>query len=114
MRLSGTDARNDEPLPTTEDHNAHVARRRIALMLRANTRDSEQVSCGDEVYFWRDNVGWIGPARVIKVESHGIEVWLNGSVKTASTNRVRRMSNRETDSTSTEPDEIVPQSPCTP
>lgn len=93
MRLSGTEEHSNKLLPTRDDNNEHVARRRISWMFRANKRDPKQVHNGDEVYFWRDDVEWVGPALVIKVESHVVGVWHNGSVKSASTNRVRRLSN---------------------
>lgn len=90
-RLTGIDPTNNNPLPTIEENNAHVARRRIYTMIRSNVRDPTIVQVNDEVYLWRDNIGWIGPARVSKVEKNGIEAWHNGSLKTASHNRVRRL-----------------------
>lgn len=64
--------------------------------------------------FWWDHVAWVGPARVVKVESQGIEVCSNGCVKTATNNRIRwlrNQNNTEADDSLIKPDEVPHQPP---
>lgn len=90
-RLSGLDLPFPSSIPTMQEYNAHIARRKIRSMLRSNVRDHDIPDVGDRVYIWRDDSGWIGPASVLKKDDYGVEVSHNGRTKSASMNRVRRL-----------------------
>lgn len=89
--LPGLDVQPQGRLASVRENNAHLTRRRIHKMLRSTIRNPRTVGVNDDVYIWRDNEGWIGPARVTKVNLHDIEVSHNGSTKSSSMNRVRSL-----------------------
>lgn len=63
-------------------HAAQVARKHIILMLRTQVRDPSIAKVEDEVFFWRDGNGSIGPAVIVEVDTHGAKLFHNGQVKT--------------------------------
>lgn len=62
-------------------------------MSHANICDPDIPNIGDEVCFWRDDKGWLGPGPATKVDSYGIEVMHNGRTKSSSFNRVSSLGN---------------------
>lgn len=66
---------------------------RINTMLKSKTRDPRPVKINEDVYFWREDKEWIGPARVTKVNMHDVEMSHNGSTKSSSMNLVRKIEN---------------------
>lgn len=77
-RPSGILPPHETPTVKILDHNARLAHRNILAMLRTNIRDPYIRHVCDEVFIWRDNIGWLGPAPVTKVDVHSIEVLHNG------------------------------------
>ncbi len=55
-------------------------------MLRINVRTQEDIKIGDMIYIWRDNIGWIGPARVEERDATTVTVNHNDRLKTSSIN----------------------------
>lgn len=90
-RISGTDKIDNKPVPSIQEHSAHVARQRVNTLLRTNIRDPYLPAIGETVYFWRDGSGWLGPAKVQKVDPNIITVRHNGVDKTSSFNRIRSL-----------------------
>lgn len=69
-------------------------------MLRSNVKDPDIPKVGDHVYIWRDDSGWVGPARITKVDLYGVEVLHNGHLKTARMNWVKPLDDQDPTSTS--------------
>lgn len=74
---------------SAEGNIAEARRRQVQAGLHANIRTSPSVSVGEEVFFWRDNQGWIGPGSVRSKNGNLLEIMHNGIVKTADIHRVR-------------------------
>lgn len=72
-----------------QDNIAAARCRQLNAALNANRRVSPLYKVGESVFFWRDNIGWIGPATVVKVEKYALEVLHNNAIKTADIFRVR-------------------------
>lgn len=81
-RLSSSTPPIRSVIPTLTANNEHVIKKRIGLMCRSNIRKHPEAHVGEEFYFWRDNVGWCGPAVVIALSSHEVTVIHNGRHKT--------------------------------
>lgn len=82
---------NTQPQPATRvatirENNTHILRQRVNKMIRSKVRDPSPILVNDNVYIWRDAQGWLGPARVTKVNVYDIEDNYNGSSKTCSLN----------------------------
>ena len=72
-----------------QDVTADAQRRQLQAALKSSTRRAIHTKVGESVYIWRDGSGWIGPASVIAVREHEIDVLHNGHVKTADKFRIR-------------------------
>lgn len=42
-------------------------------------------------YFWRDGKGWLGPAKILSVTEHNVNLSHNGHQKSPSLNRLRQI-----------------------
>lgn len=80
-----------EQIPSIDQYASHVARKRINTMLRSNIRDPQVPDVGEDVYFWRDGEGWLGPSTVQEVNPHGVRILHNGHIKNSSLNRIRSL-----------------------
>lgn len=89
--LSGKQSPQTRSLPSVRDNNAVTVRRKISDMLRSQTRRTPTINVGDEVCFWRDGLDWLGPATTVPVGEHSISILHNGNLKSASSNRVRKI-----------------------
>ncbi len=89
-RLLDSSSQPHSPPVTISEHVKAVANQRINRMLRSNIRRTDPVKVGDYVYYWRDNVRWLGPARVVDVSDHIVTVIHDEKVKTSSLNRVQK------------------------
>lgn len=78
-------------LPTITQNTAHMSQRKIRAMLRANIRDSITPRVGKQEYIWRDTLGWVGQAPVIRVDPYGLEVNHKVTLKSSILNRVRSL-----------------------
>lgn len=66
----------------------------INATLRSHTRDPTPVSIDDEINFWRDGSGCLGPALVTMINTYHIGFIHSGTTKTSSHNRIRRLNNQ--------------------
>ena len=73
-----------------EQENEHKSRSRLNTMLRSNVRKNPDFQIGQPVYIWRDNNGWIGPAKLFSLDRDSVTVIHNGALKTSSYNRTRK------------------------
>ncbi len=59
-------------------------------MLRSKVRRFEDIDAGDYVYFWRDDMCWLGPAIVLEREDTTVTVLLGGRRKTSGISRAMK------------------------
>lgn len=98
-------------LSSISENNIHLTRQPIIKMLRSAVRNPCSVLVNDYLYIWCDDDGWIGPARMAKVNLHDIEVSHNRSTKSSSINRVRGLkgTDNQTQSIHGDLDTVKPQ-----
>lgn len=95
-RISGTEPRNISHQRQFQTKILTISRALFNEMLRSHNLDPAQVSVGDQIYFWRDGPGWLGPARVTIINTYNIEFIHNGRTKNSTHNSVRRLSSQST------------------
>lgn len=61
-----------------EERNSHSALKRLQCMLRNIIRKHPKFHIGQNVYIWRDNFGWIEPAKITSLEDHNVSVEHDG------------------------------------
>lgn len=89
--LTGTGEPARQDIPDMEDVTAHEARIKLNLMAKSKLRTHDQVGLDEMVYIWRDNEGWVGPSPGKSVSPYQVSVSHNDHIKTASRNRVRKI-----------------------
>lgn len=100
--LTGTDKPARQDIPEIREVAAHEAKRTLKLMTKSRLRHHKNLEIGERVYLWRDNEGWIGPAPIKRVSPYEVSVQHNCRIKTASRNRVRRITTSDEDEPRTE------------
>lgn len=58
-------------------------------MCRSNVRTNPDLHIGQQVHFWRDDIGSCGPAPILALTEYEVTVEHNGRKKTKSWNRIR-------------------------
>lgn len=71
--------------------NRNTANQRMNRILRSKSRVvKDSIKPGDYVYYWRDNVRWLGPGKVISVLDGIVTIVHDERAKTSSLNRVKK------------------------
>ena len=66
----------------------------LTKALNSQVRKQEEVRLGTYVYFYRDNVGYKGPGKVVKVERNVYFIEFEGSTYTSSYKRLKKAANQ--------------------
>ena len=68
--------------------------RMLSKALKSQTRKQEGLPLGTYVYFYRDNIGYKGPGKVIHVERNVYTIDFEGKTYTSSYNRLKKVQNQ--------------------
>jgi len=75
---------------TLEEHIQDKSKRNIQKLLRHQTRPTYDFKVGEYVFFWRDKLRYVGPAKITSISGTVVNLTHNGYTKTSSLNRLRR------------------------
>lgn len=101
-------------ITTVDEENRRKAQQKIRKMLRSNVHQYEDIEIDDEVYFWRDQLRWLGPSPVVEIDDHKVIVLHNGVRNSSAHSRVRKFEHPPPADDETSRDAPLTRSPLTP